>query len=216
MVDLQTIEIRDVLKIGGVQPVPNLLPRSVRLYGSDFRNTFEVYVNDAKSPSVYVISDSEMLVQIPPSLGTAPVRTVQAVSHRLTNTDRSKITFRLSDSPSSVSGMLRLIQLFVKILLQSSGSDIFSHRTGGNVIRTVARQTTKGGGSMVADLTVGVERTARQIMNIQASNMALPLTERLLFAHVIEAKFIQSELALVGRLGIGNQARQRGALSLGL
>ena len=202
MVDLQTIEIRDVLKIVGVQPEPNITPRSVRVYGEDFRSTFEVYVNDAKSPSIYVISNSE----IPESLGSAPIRTVQAVSHKLTDTDKSKITFRLSDSPSSVSGMLRLVQLFVKILLQSSGSDIFSYRTGGNVVRTVARQTTKGGGSMVADLTVGVERTARQIMSMQASNTALPLTERLLFAHVIDAKFIQSELALVGRIGIGNQA----------
>ena len=216
MVDLQTIEIRDVLKVVGVKPEPNLTPRSVRVFGQDLKNTFEVYVNDTQSPSIYVISNQEMLVQVPPSLGTAPVRTVQAVSHKLTSTDRSKITFRLSDSPSSVSGMLRLAQLFLKILLQSSGSDIFSYKLGGNVIRTVARQTTKGGGSMVADLTVGVERTARQIMSMQASNTALPLTERLLFAHVIDAKFIQSELALVGRIGIGNQARQRGALSLGL
>ena len=216
MVDLQTIEIRDVLKVTGIQPEPSITPRSVRVFGKDFRDTFEVYVNDTKSPSIYVVTSSEMLVQVPPSLGRAPIRTIQAVSHKLTNTDRSKITFRLSDSPSSVSGMLRLIQLFVKILLQSSGSDIFSYKTGGNVIRTVARQTSKGGGSMVADLTVGVERTARQIMSMQASNMALPLTERLLFAHVIEAKFIQSELALVGRIGLGNQARQRGALSLGL
>jgi len=216
MVDLQVIEIRDVLKVTGTEPLPGFSPRSIRVYGKDLRNTHEVYVNDAKSPSVLVVTNTEMLVQVPPTLGRAPVRTVQAISHKLTNTERSKITFRIGDTTHAVSGMERLIQMFIKILFQTPGSDIFSSRTGGGLLRSVAKQTSRSGGSMVADLNLGVERTTRQIMNMQANNMALPLTERLLFAHVIEAKFIQSELALVGRIGIGNQARQRGSVSLGL
>lgn len=216
MVDLQVIEIRDVLQVTGVRPEPGLVPRSVRVYGKDLRNVYEVLVNDATSPSVYVITNQEMLVQVPPSLGRAPVRTVQAVSHKLTSSDRSKITFRIGDTTHGVSGMERLIQTFLKLLLQSPGSDIFAWKLGGGVLRTVARQTTRGGGSMVADLTVGVERTSRQLMNLQSADLSLPLNERLLFARVIEAKFIQSQLALVGRIGIGNQARQRGLVSLGL
>lgn len=216
MVDLQVIEIRDVLKVTGVKPEPGLSPRSVRVFGKDFRNTNEVYVNDAKSPSVFVVTNQEMLVQVPPSLGRAPIRTVQAISHKLTSTEKSKIIFRIGDTTHAVSGIERLMQLFLKMLLQTPGSDIFAGKLGGGLLRTVARQTSRKGGSMVADLNVGVERVTRQIMNLQSSNTALPLDERLLFAHVIEAKFIQSELALVGRIGIGNQARQRGSVSLGL
>jgi hypothetical protein len=216
MVDLQVIEIRDVLLVSGVRPVPGFTPRTIRVYGKDFRSVYEVYVNDALSPSVFVITNQEMLVQVPTSLGRAPIRTVQAISNKLTNTDRSKITFRIGDTTSGVSGMTRLVQTFLKLLLQTPGRDIFAWKLGGGLLRTVARQTTRGGGSMVADLTVGVERASRQLMNLQSANSALPLTERLLFAHVIEAKFIQSELALVGRIGIGNQARQRGVVALGL
>jgi hypothetical protein len=216
MVDLQIIEIRDVLSITGVQPLPGLTPRSVRVYGKDFRNVYEVLVNDAISPSVYVVTNTEMLVQVPLPIGGAPVRTVQAVSHKLTSTEKSKITFRLGDTTHGVAGMERLVQSFIKMLLQTPGSDIFAHKHGGGVLRTVARQTTRGGGSMVADLTVGVERASKQLMNLQSINMAMPLTERLLFARVIDAKFIQSDLALVGRINIGNQARQRSLVSLGL
>lgn len=216
MVDLQVIEIRDVLQVTGVRPEPGLTPRSIRVYGNNFRSTYEVLVNDAVSPSVFVITNREMLVQVPASLGRAPVRTVQAISHKLTNTERSKITFRIGDTVHGVSGMERLVQTFVKLLLQTPGRDIFAWRMGGGVLRSVAQQTTRGGGSMVADLTVGVERASRQLMNLQSANTSLPLTERILFARVIDAKFIQSELALVGRIGLGNQARQRGVVSLGL
>lgn len=216
MVDLQVIEIRDVLKVTGVQPIVGFTPRTVRVYGKDFRNVYEVLVNDATSPSVFVVTNREMLVQVPTSLGRAPIRTVQAISHKLTSADKSKITFRIGDTTHGISGMERLIQTFLKLLLQTPGSDIFAWKLGGGVLRTVARQTARGGGSMVADLTVGVERTSRQLTNLQSSNTSLPLTERLLFARVTEAKFIQSELALVGRIGIGNQARQRGLVSLGL
>lgn len=216
MVDLQVIEIRDVLKVTGVRPVVGFSPRTVQVFGKDFRNVYEVLVNDAVSPSVFVITNQEMLVQVPPSLGRAPVRTVQAISNKLTNTDRSKITFRIGDTTHGISGMERLIQTFIKMLLQTPGRDIFAWKLGGGVLRSVARQTTRGGGSMVADLTVGVERVSRQLMNLQSANSSLPLSERLLFARVIDARFIQSELALVGRIGIGNQARQRGVVALGL
>lgn len=216
MVELQVIEIRDVLRVTGVQPIPHFSPRSIKVYGRDFRSVYEVLVNDATSPSVFVVSNQEMLVQVPPSLGRAPVRTVQAISHKLTNTEQSKITFRIGDTTHGISGMGRLIQVFLKMLLQAPGRDIFAWKLGGGLLKTVARQTTRGGGSMVADLTVGVERSSRQLMNLQSNNVALPLTERLLFARVLEAKFIQSELALVGKIMIGNQARQRGLVSLGL
>ena len=68
----------------------------------------------------------------------------------------------------------------------------------------------------MSDLHVGVERTRRQIMALQANDRTIALTERLLFARVIEAEFIQQELALVGRIAIGNQANQRSLVGLGL
>lgn len=216
MVELQVIEIRDTLHVSGIQPINNITPRSIKVYGKDFRNTYEVLVNDATSPSVFVVSNQEMLVQVPPSMGRAPIRSVQAISHQLTSTERSKIFFRFGDTTHGVAGIERLIQTFIKILLQTPGSDIFSWKTGGGVLRAVNGQTSRNGSSMIADLSVGVERTTRQIMGFQSSNTTLPLSERLLYARVIEAKFIQSELALVSRVGLGNQARQRALVSLGL
>ena len=215
MVDLQVIEIRDLLDVIRVFPA-NVSPRSITVVGKDFRSAHEVLINEAKSPSVYVVNNSTILAQVPPSVGKAYIRSVEVVSHKLTNTERSKITFRIGDTTHGVSGIERLIQTFLKILLQTPGSDIFAQKIGGGLLRTVAKQTSRGGASIVSDLHMGVERTRRQIMDMQANDQSILMSERLLHARVLEAKFLPSELALVGKISIGNQANQRGLVALGL
>lgn len=215
MVDLQIIEIRDTLEVLRVYPA-RVAPRSITIVGKDFRSAHEVYINETKSPSVVIVNNNTLLAQVPVTIGKAPIRNVQVVSHRMTNTDSSKITFRIGDTTHAVSGMERLIQTFLKVLLQTPGSDIFSRKVGGGLLRTVAKQTAKGGGSLVSDLHLGVERARRQIMDMQANDQTILMSERLLYARVLEAKFIPSELALVGKISVGNQANQNGLVALGL
>ena len=216
MYDLQVTEIRDILDVTGVAPAFNVTPKSVIIEGRDFRSVQYVLINDMKSPSILQESSSRMIAQVPAALGSAPIRTVVAVSNRLTNTFQSQITFALRDTPSVISGMERLIQTFVKMLLTTPGSDIFSPKSGGGVLRAVARQTTRDGGSMVSDLQAGIDRVQRQLIAIQANDRTLALSERLLSVTLLEAKFILSELALVGRLLIRNQTNQRSLVGLGL
>jgi hypothetical protein len=216
MNDLRILEIRDILPLTNVVPASGVSPRSIIVTGRDFNNAHEILINEIKSPSVIITSSSRLMAQVPPSLGGAAVRTVVVISHRLTGTKRSKITFRLGDTTHTVSGIERLIQQFIKMLLTTPGSDIFAKKVGGGLLRTVARQSARGGGTMVSDLHMGVDRTRRQIMAIQANDKTIALSERLLFARIVEAKFIQQELALVGKIAIGNQANQRSVVGLGL
>jgi hypothetical protein len=216
MNDLQVLEIRDILNVTNVLPAHGITPRTVRIFGSDFNSAHEILINDAKSPSVIIISSRELLAQVPPSIGGAAVRSVAVISHRLTNTRSSKLTYKLGDTTRTISGMERLIQQFIKMLLSTPGRDIFAKKIGGGLLRTVARQTARGGGSMVADLHMGVDRTRRQIMTLQANDKTVALTERLLYARVVEARFIQQELALVGKIAMGNQANQQSVTALRL
>lgn len=216
MNDLQVLEIRDVLPVTNVQPAYGISPRSMRVFGRDFINVSEILLNDAKSPSVIIVNSRELVAQVPESLGSAAIRTVAAISTRLTSTNNSKITYRLGDTTRTVSGIERLIQMFLKMLLSTPGRDVFAKKIGGGLLRTVARQTARGGGSMVSDLHVGVDRTRRQIMSMQANDKTIALSERLLYARVIEARFVQQELALIGKITIGNQANQRSVVGLGL
>jgi hypothetical protein len=216
MVDFQIIEIRDLLPITAIRAVPNLTPRTLSVYGRDFTSTYEVHINEEKSPSVVIVNSQNLLAQVPENQGNAAIRNVAVISSRLTKTARSVIEFRIGDTTKAVSGITRLVQTFLKILLQTPGTDIFAKNIGGGVLRAVSRQTGKDGRSMVSDAKIGVERTQRQLIALQANDPALTLQEKLLYAKLLEANFVPAELALVTKIRIANQANQDMSVGLGL
>lgn len=217
MIDLQVIEIRDLLKVLGVRPVPMSDPPALDIRGIDFQHADEVLINDVKSPSVVIASNNQLLAQIPENEEISIIRSIIIVSNRLTRTDRSKINFRLSDSPKMVDGMERLIQTFLKILLQTPGSDIFVPDAGGGLLRALGKQIGKPSSATIAsDVHLGVTRTRQQLMQLQAKESALALTERLLYARVQRAVFTPTELALNAKIQIANQAGQASTVGMGL
>lgn len=217
MDDLQTIEMRDILKITGVDFVPDSDPLTLLVRGMDFNNVFEVYINEVVSPSVVVSTNKLLLAQVPDSEVTAPIRSIVAVSSRLTKTDRSKIFFRLGDSPRSVSGFERLIQTFMKIMLQSTESDIFSPKVGGNLLQAVGKPIgNPSATTLVSDFNLAVSQARSQLLSIQVKDPSMDASERLAFAKVLHVRFVPSELALLGRIYIGNQAGHASAVGLGL
>jgi len=216
MVDLQFVEMRDVLKVLNVSPVQNSDPYTLHVKGQDFNNTEYVLINDVMSPSVVVVSSTEMLVQVPTDPAD-PIRSVVAISSRLTRTDRSRMSFRISDTPKSIDGFERLIQAFMKTMLQSPGSDVFAPLVGGGLLASVGKQMRdKHGATVVSDFHAAVTRTKSQLLAIQTNDPSLKMTERLLYAQVADARFIPHELTLIGKVLLGNQAGHSSVVGLGL
>jgi len=217
VVDLQVIEMRDILKVTGVTFVPDFTPPTLLVKGQDFNNAFEVYINESKSPSVVISNSQQLLAQVPESETDSPIRSIVVVSSRLMKIERSKVMFRLGDSPKSVDGFERLIQTFLKIMLQSTNTDIFSPKLGGNLLSAVGKLISNPSSqTLTTDFTLAVTRARQQIMALQVGDPTLNLNERLAFAKVLEVKFVPSELALLGRVHLGNQAGRQSAVGLGL
>jgi hypothetical protein len=217
MVDIQVIEISDVLKIVSVAAVAGSDPPTIIVRGQDFNSAQYVLINDVEAPDMVIVSNRELLVQMPTSQISMPLNSIVAVSSRLTVTERSQITFRLGDSPKTMAGITLLVQQFLKLVLQAPGTDIFAPGTGGGLLRAIGRQISSPTSStLVADLNLAVSRARQQLMTLQAKNPRLSMTERLAYARVVDAKFNPQELALVGRVAIGNQAAQGSVVGLGL
>lgn len=217
MNDLQVVEMRDILPVQSARPVPDSEPYTLLITGKDFRNAFEVYINEMRSPDVVISSNTTLLAQVPWTDRAVPVRTVVIVSSRLTSADHSKLMFRLADQPNSVDGFERLVQTFLKIMFQSTGSDIFSKKVGGNLLKMAGRTITKPNrATMVSDFHLAVTNTRQQLLAIQTNDPTLNLRERLAFAKVLDARFVPSESALLGRIHIGSQAGQQSAVAMGL
>ena len=217
MVDIQVIEISDILRVISVDILPESDQPTIKIRGKDFNSAQRVLINEVESPDIIIISNRELLAQMPPTEITTPLRSIVVVSSRITDTERSQIDFRLGDTPRSMAGLTLLIQQFLKLMLQAPGTDIISPNMGGGLLRAVGRQITATNSStLVADLELAVSRTRQQMMTLQAKNPRLSMTERLAYARVIEAKFHAAELTLLGRIAIGNQAAQGSVVGLGL
>lgn len=217
MIDLQMIEIRDVLPVKKLEVAHGVVPRSVYVRGPDMRSAAEVWINEYKSPDIIPIDNHTVLAQVPDAIEGGPLRSVTVISARITSTQNSRITFRLGDATRYISGIERLVQVFLKILLQTPGTDAFSPKLGGGILRAagrLSRSASSGPNTLVADVDVGVTRTRRQLLALQAHEPALTLQEKLLYARLLEAKFVAQEQTLYAIIDIANQAMQSSVVSL--
>lgn len=190
-VDFQTVLPQESIQLTRIRLTQLAGLKAIDVQGNDFRAVDEVQINEIPSPDVMVVSRTRLIAQLPASLQTTPdIQSVVVLANTLTLNQRSLLRFRIGDTPGRVVGILRLLQLFVKILFSNPGTDIFSPNTGGGALRNVgATFGSDEGDGIKADFTIAVDRTARHIISTQSRNGRIPRDERLLRATVLGATF---------------------------
>jgi len=192
MLDFQVVFPSELIELNGVQSLPGPTPR-LGVYGKDFRTIDEVQVNGEPSPLVNVVSETYLVVDVP--TGVYPPYTVQVLSHNLTISPESLVRLKIGRTPSKVRGILRLMQLFLKVLLTTPGTDIFSKRLGGNALKNLGQSNTPS--SVTSDFVLAVKTTVQQILVIQSGDMSIPRDERLLSAKVVSNHFNRQAQSLL-------------------
>lgn len=175
--------------------------------GEDFTSVDEVLVNDLPADTVVVLTQTRLLASLPTPLKPEDVMSVAVLSRQLTITPRSLIKLRVGKTPSMVTGILKLVQEFLRLLFMTPGSDIFSPDLGGAALRNIGSTfSANKGGSVVSDFVLSVNTTSKQLVAIQSRDPRLPKDERLLSARVNSASFDQTTAALIVSVEIMSQA----------
>lgn len=214
-VDFQVCFPQTVVPLSSVTVQPGLSPKSLSIVGTDFTSIEEVLINDIASPDVVVLSKTRLLAQVPPSLKNVMLTSVTVIARELTISPRSVIKFQIGPVASKVSGILRLVQIFLKTLLTTPGRDIFAPRIGGNALKNVGLSFGKSeSGNIVSDLIVAVDTTRKQIMTIQARDPSIPRAERLLAATISAASYNRVEGALIVTVELTSQAGKAATTNL--
>jgi hypothetical protein len=207
--DFQVCFPQTVIPLSGVVQVPGMTPRTLQVVGQDFSSVDQVLINDLVSPSVVILSKTKLLAQVPDALTLTLITSVTVTSNNLTVSARSLIKFQIGSPASKVSGILRLLQIFLKILLTTPGRDIFAPRVGGNGLKDVGLTFGEDeGGNIISDFIVSVTTTQRQILAIQSKNPTLASSERLMSASVTAATYSSTESALIVSVQVTSQAGQ--------
>lgn len=206
-VDFQVCFPNELIKLGKVREVPGLAVRTLDVLGEDFLAVDQVLVNQVPSPSFVILSKVRMLVEVPAPLVSLTITSISVLSRKLLITPRSLIQFRIGATASKTRGILRLMQLFLKLLLTTPGTDIFAPKVGGGAMAHLGQSiSTDSSSDVVSGLVVSVDATVRQIIQIQGRNQAIPPDERLMSAKVLSAGFNKSDTALIASIEVISQA----------
>lgn len=214
-VDFQIVFPNEAIKINAVTVLEGSSPLVAEVLGQDFSSVDEVLVNDIPAPSYYVASRTRLFVTLPDSVNGDNIEAVSVTSKRLVLTEKSLLKFRIGKLPSKAVGILRLMQVFVKLLFTTPGSDSFNKTIGGGALRNIGRTFNKAEtGGIVSDFVVAVDSTARQLISLQSRQPKLPADERLVVANVLSANFDMQNAALIASIELISQAGQSAVTSV--
>lgn len=216
---LEVIKFRDIIPVREVARfLPGITPLTVDLRGADFSSVEDVLINDVSVPEFMIINSQTIYAQMPSNVKT--VRTLQVVSSGFTRTARaSRVDYKVGDKTRSISGVLKLTQLFIRWLLTTPGSDVFDPQIGGG-LQEVAKHagTTGRPASIMSAVVRAVSETSEQIRRSQvgALGAGLPLDERLLAATVLDLGGVRAIDEVQIRVRIESVAGEDGIAALSL
>ena len=204
-IDFQVVYPAEVLALTAARQVSRTPRRVLEISGYDFRSVDEVLLNEVPSQEVIIVSQTKLLAQVPETLGREDITSISVLSRRITISPKSLIRFRIGNRAGKVRGVLRLVQLYLKVLLSTPGFDIFAKQQGGGLLKNLGGTFSKGN-VVVSDVVLSVDSTNRQLLSAQARDGTIPFDERLLNGKLISARFDAEDSALLIALEIVSQA----------
>lgn len=202
MIDLKIIVIRDLLTVTEADYAKNVSPPSLLITGEKLDETSKILINDLEAPEYMVLSKNRLLAQIPDSQRSSIITKLAVLAESPSVTRSSLLHFELT-SFKSLKGIERLVQLFVKLLLQTPGSDKFEQSLGGGLMSIIGKNISRHDSKSVQSAVVSaVTRTRDQILSIQGKDGRIPLDERLLTAKTEAIGFDPNTTTVAARVAL--------------
>jgi len=215
--DISFVQFSDALDVNGVEEVPDLAPRSLRIRGVDFQSAVEILINDESAPSFVIVDRRTILVQVPEGQSFSIIRDVSVLSSEFTATVRSKVEFKFGRDPKKIKGLQVMMQTFLKTLFTTPGFDVFAKQVGGGALQIIGGHLdVKNNAPLVAGLAVSISRAVAQIRAFQARQTNIPDNERLLSAEPSGLRYDPATTAVVARVELVSQAGVRAIANLEL
>jgi len=202
---LEVIRYRDLLLVtAATRFVPGVTPLTLEIKGEDFTNVERVLINEIACPEFMIVDKKTVYAQLPEN--TSSISQIEVVSSAFTRREgSSKISFEIGNKTRKVNGILKLVQLFAKWVLQSPGSDIFDPSRGGGLQEIVGKvMTGKNMQSIYATLTRSISTTASQIRTAQSNQSGLALDERLMGAELLDLQIFEDQMEARARVRLSS------------
>lgn len=178
MKDIKVARFKNPLKVKSVQRLSNNI---TSITGQDFQTASELFINEELQRQWIISSNTEILLTYP---STKDILTVAILTDELIVNKLNLTFFELGPQLKSVSGMPKLIQNFIKLLLQAPNSNKFN-TFGGGLLKIPGKTIESTQQSVKTDIITAIDRTKTFLVNKQNKIQSLPLSEKLLDVQVL-------------------------------
>jgi phage baseplate assembly protein W len=201
MIDVKILTIKDLLTISGARYAPGVVPRSLIIDGQNFDEATEVIINDQAAPEFIIVNASQIMAQVPNGEVNKVLSKVAVLAEKPSPNRKSLLSFSFGSTFRALEGFERMVQIFVKLLLQTPGSDRFAKNLGGGLL-TIIGQTYSGDSAKAIQsaAVTAVNRTRDQLAAIQAKNSRIPNDEKILTANIEAVGFNDTTTTLLMRI----------------
>jgi hypothetical protein len=214
---LEVVKFRDLIPVSSIGFAKGFNELTLDVTGEDFSSVEKVTVNDIPCPEFIILNKNRLYAQLPDGAKNQ-ISSIEVVSSSFTKTAvASKISYAFGNKTKTVSGIIKLVQLFTKWMLQSPGSDIFNPERGGGLQELVGQiPTSKKMDQVLGALTMVVQNTSTQIRSVQLMYSNLPMDERLLSAELVDVNVYEKEMEARIKVAITSVAGRDAIASLAL
>lgn len=186
-------------------------PRSIVVRCEKLSAVDQVLFNGILSPSFAVYSDFELIAEVPEPLDGAVITDVAVLSSVPTMTERSLVELGIGARVARQAGIQRLVQTFVRLLLRTTGSNIFHKTLGGSLRSSIGGNISP---RVKADIAVAIGNVRQQIIAAQTPYPAIPPSERLLSAEISAITEDPASASVFCTIILTAHDRQRSAATL--
>ena len=179
MKSIQILQAYKVAKISKIYTVRNFLV----IEGDDYENVKYVILNGIATADI-ALQGGKLYIQMPQGLTFSEIKTIYPIIETRKVDKDCLLQLSLGINPKPIEGISRLIQLFVKVLFTSRGTNLYNKEIGGDLARTLSRGVDLGNyEKLLPEIVNAVNKTAKDIKARQAS-LKLPDEEILVEAKV--------------------------------
>jgi hypothetical protein len=206
MKSLQFIVPKQIIKYTKATRNKNVLT----IKGEELLKVTEVLLNNYTCDVWVKISDNTLLIEIPEFLHTQSITSI-ALFGKASNLSTATLSAEFNDKP--VDGLQKLVQRYVKYLLQAPNSNAFTPG-GGGLLSFIGTNTTEDGKNINSRVIDAISATNTLLFDEQAKQQ-LPLSEKLLGASVLGITASEPDEVIVS-IKITNQAGVTATASVNL
>lgn len=181
----------------------------VELRGTGFTDVGSVLLNGYLAPNFIVESTTRIFVEIPSQAMGEPITDARVLLLSAAYGQESAVVLSVGGGNGFVSGAARLMQLVIKVLLTTPGTNIFSPTLGGGLLQVVGTPFTgrQDVENTVRQAVADTEDQLRQIHIAAASR--IPDSERLRSLEILDIRSDIDTSTLHVRLAVTAQDGNR-------